>query len=221
MLRYTAGEINYGGRVTDDWDRRCLRYLLADLYGPQVLKPEHIFSPSGIYRQLSPENDHAGYLAYVKSLPINDPPEIFGLHENASITLAQNEANTLLTNLLALQPKSAAGGKATKAVASREEMVEEQARAMLAAVRDPFPLDDVMSKYPVMYEQSMNTVLLQEVIRYNRLLAAIKRSLADLLKAIKGLVVLSQELEAMMSSLYDNKVPGLWAGKVPLAIFSR
>ena len=32
------------------------------------------------------------------------------------------------------------------------------------------------------------TVLLQECIRYNKLLAAIKRDLANLLKALKGLI---------------------------------
>uniref|UniRef100_H2Y3I1 Dynein heavy chain region D6 P-loop domain-containing protein n=4 Tax=Ciona TaxID=7718 RepID=H2Y3I1_CIOIN len=31
-LTYTAGHINYGGRVTDDWDRRCMMNILSDFY---------------------------------------------------------------------------------------------------------------------------------------------------------------------------------------------
>ena len=50
--------------------------------------------------------------------------------------------------------------------------------------------------------------------RYNNLLGAIHDSLKALLKALKGLVVMSQALEEMANSLYINHVPDLWAAKV-------
>jgi hypothetical protein len=53
-------------------------------------------------------------MAYLQGLPINDTPEIFGLHENANITFAQNETFSLLSGLLALQPKTSSGGGATR-----------------------------------------------------------------------------------------------------------
>lgn len=51
-----------------------------------------------------------GSVAYIRSLPINDTPDIFGLHDNANITFAQNETNLLLTGLVNLQPKTTGGG---------------------------------------------------------------------------------------------------------------
>ncbi|XP_052086994.1 dynein axonemal heavy chain 1-like isoform X4 [Mytilus californianus] len=208
VLRYTGGHINYGGRVTDDWDRRCMMSVLADFYSMEVINEDHKYSESGVYHQIPTTNDHNGYMAYIRSLPINDTPEVFGLHENANITFAQNETYSLLKSLLKLQPKSAAGaGK------SREEVMEDSAKDILGRVPKPIDINIVVEKYPVLYEQSMNTVLTQEVIRYNRLLESIHGSLQSLLKALKGLVVLSQELEMMANSLYDNSVPNMWAKK--------
>ena len=62
--------------------------------------------------------------------------------------------------------------------------------------------------------------LLQSVIhhlplflRYNRLLEVISHSLSDIVKALKGLVVMSSELELMANSLFINVVPDIWKGK--------
>nr|WAW84827.1 axonemal dynein heavy chain 1 [Halisarca dujardinii] len=209
VLKYTAGHINYGGRVTDDWDRRCIMNILDGYYNPKVMDVEYKFSESGTYHQIDPlEANHKKYMDYIKSLPINDNPELFGLHDNANITFAQNETFALLTGLLQLQPKQSSGGGV-----SREEVVEKTAKGILEKVPKPIPLDPVAEKFPVKYEESMNTVLVQEVIRYSRLLTVIHQSSSDLLKALKGLVVMSQSLETMADSLYNNTVPELWADK--------
>ena len=57
MLHYTAGDINYGGRVTDDWDRRCINTILYGFYNKEVLTEGHTFSESGTYHQL-PHGTH-------------------------------------------------------------------------------------------------------------------------------------------------------------------
>jgi dynein heavy chain len=59
----------------------------------------------------------------------------------------------------------------------------------------------------------MNTVLTQELIRFNGLINTIRNSLKDLKKAIKGEVLLSAQLEDALKSLLDGKVPALWKGK--------
>jgi len=43
----------------------------------------------------------------------------------------------------------------------------------------------VVAKYPVLYTDSMNTVLRQELIRYNRLITVVHKSLRNLIRAIQ------------------------------------
>jgi dynein heavy chain len=114
----------------------------------------------------------------------------------------------MLAALLLLQPKISSGGGR-----SREEVMVETANNILEQIPKPVDIEQVMSVYPVQYEQSMNTVIIQEIIRYNRLLRTIINSLNDLLKALKGLVVMSQQLEDMANSLFINQVPEMWSGK--------
>jgi dynein heavy chain len=48
-LRFVTGFINYGGRVTDEHDRRCLISILTNLCSQELLTPKYSFSPSGLY----------------------------------------------------------------------------------------------------------------------------------------------------------------------------
>lgn len=42
-LAYLAGECNYGGRVTDDKDRRCLVNILTDFYCTDIQDDNYRF----------------------------------------------------------------------------------------------------------------------------------------------------------------------------------
>jgi dynein heavy chain, axonemal len=84
-LLYVTGHINYGGRVTDDWDRVCLISILKKYYTQDILEDGYLLSSSGTY--FVPEvGTLQSFKSYISELPLIDSPEVFGLHENANIT---------------------------------------------------------------------------------------------------------------------------------------
>ena len=93
-LRYTVGECNYGGRVTDDKDRICLNTILDRFYSPDFLEEGSNITPSGIYA-VPMDGTIDDYRKYVENLPIVAPPEVFGLDDNATLTKDQNETSAL------------------------------------------------------------------------------------------------------------------------------
>ncbi|GAA51425.1 dynein heavy chain 7 axonemal [Clonorchis sinensis] len=207
-LRYLTGECNYGGRVTDEWDRRTLKTVLQKFYCPAAVdEKEYKLDPSGTYH--IPEDMHyEGYIDYIKSLPLNPDPSVFGMHENADITKDQQETNLMFSSILLTQAKgSSTTGK------SVDEIVDEVAADVLSRLPENFDTEMVLRKYPTRYEQSMNTVLVQEMVRFNVLLSIIRSSLSDIRLAIKGLVVMSSDLEAVVEAMLASRIPEMWMSK--------
>lgn len=66
-------------------------------------------------------------------------------------------------------------------------------------------------KYPVEYNNSMNTVLRQELIRFNKLLSYIKSSLNETRRAVLGQIAMIPELERIHSAMSIGKLPNDWA----------
>ncbi|XP_069839891.1 dynein axonemal heavy chain 3 isoform X1 [Dendropsophus ebraccatus] len=206
-LTYLTGECNYGGRVTDDKDRRLLLSLLSIFYSEEIQKDNYRLSPDDTYYVPS-YGTYQSFLEYIRSLPLITHPEVFGLHENADITKDNQETNQLFDGVLLTLPRQTTGSGR-----SSQEIVEDLARDILNKLPSDFNLEKVMEKYPVIYEESMNTVLRQELIRFNRLTEVVRSSLINLGKAVKGQVLMSSELENVFNSMLVGRVPAMWAAK--------
>uniref|UniRef100_A0A7N8Y719 Dynein axonemal heavy chain 12 n=1 Tax=Mastacembelus armatus TaxID=205130 RepID=A0A7N8Y719_9TELE len=206
-LTYLTGECNYGGRVTDDWDRRLLMTILADFYNRDVIeRPCYPFSPSGDYCA-PPKSVYEDYVEFIKELPFSQHPEVFGMHENVDISKDLQQTKLLFDSLLLTQGGGAKGGGSS----GSDNTLYDIANDILTKLPANFDTEAALLKFPVLYEESMNTVLVQEMERYNTLCSTIRVSLQNLLKAIKGLVVMDAELEAVAGSLIVGKVPEKWA----------
>lgn len=92
-------------------------------------------------------------------------------------------------------------------------MVSALAGEILSKMRPQFDVEYVSNKYPVLYMNSMNTVLRQELVRFNELTAVIKETLSNVQKAIKGQVLMSPDLEELYVSMSIGKVPLAWERK--------
>eukprot|EP00899_Mesostigma_viride_P014884 jgi/Mesvir1/23397/Mv21091-RA.2 len=209
-LKYLIAEANYGGRVTDELDRRVLHSYLNHFYCEEALTvPNYTLSPLAIY-YIPDHGPLQSYKDYLQTLPMVDRPEAFGQHPNADISFQIADTHVMLEGIVSLQPR--VGGD-TGGV-SREDAVHKVAEDLLAEVPELFDLEDII-KAKKSDASALHVILFQEIERYNVLLKRLKSSCTELIKGIKGLVVMSQDLELIFQALYDAKVPALWLKTYP------
>ena len=104
-VRYMLGEVQYGGRVTDDFDKRLLNTFC------RVWFQETMFTDSFRFYQGYSIPKHPqlpDIMNHILELPSVDTPEVFGLHPNADITYQTKTAVDILNTILNIQPKDSA-----------------------------------------------------------------------------------------------------------------
>jgi dynein heavy chain len=114
-----------------------------------------------------------------------------------------------------LEANSSGGGGGGGESGAREKGIELTATDILKKLETKglFDLEGISMTYPIVYEESMNTVLLQECIRYNKLIQVMLDTLPLVLKALNGLVVMSTELDSIANAIFLNAVPTIWSDK--------
>ena len=171
-LRYLIGEIHYGGRVTDEWDRVCIQSILESYVNPQVLQPGHAFSSSGEYRSPLGETlqEHKEHMT---KMPAWEDPDVFGMHSNAENALQLQETRKLIDAVVTLQPCLSSSGSGD----SIENTILTSAETLLQSLKPALSKADGL---PGLFEKnekgqlnSLSVVLEQEMDRFNRLSRAL------------------------------------------------
>lgn len=112
------------------------------LYIIKIINLPYLTSYLNLITQLEGDTNISDYLDYIKRFPLNDDPELFGLHANADITCAQSQTYNCLATLLKLQPKQVGG-----AAASQEEVTANAAKQILDNLPAEFDLQAISEKH--------------------------------------------------------------------------
>jgi dynein heavy chain len=114
---------------------------------------------------------------YIESLPLANGPDVFGLHPNAEIGYFTDTVREMWTQLVELQPQTGGGDRG----GSREGFIAEIANGIKAKLPALFDLDRVRASFGSETSPTQ-IVLLQELERWNKLVAHMQATLSDLLK---------------------------------------
>jgi dynein heavy chain len=215
-LRYLIGEAMYGGRVTDDFDRRVLNTYLKEYFGDFIFDKNQrfFFSQQKDSDYEIPEDSTVEkYLEYIQtSIPFYQSPTVFGLHPNAEIQYSTNSAKSLWENMISMQTSDNSSGGGI----NREEYIDKVATELEEKIPEVFDLYNIRKAYDV--PTPTQVVLLQEIERVNALIKTMASSLKDLKRALKGIIGMSQELDSLSSQLFNGQLPVMWAKKAPLTM---
>ncbi|KAF5218447.1 dynein heavy chain [Trypanosoma cruzi] len=218
-LEYIIGQINYGGRVTDPQDRGILQTILRAYLRPDIMKNDFKFSSSGHY-YAPPAGSLSSFMEHIQQMSLVDEPEVFGMHTNANLRYQLQVSQYLLSTVVSTQPRIGSGGGGSTgaeggAATTPEEEVKRKCEEFEASLPEVLLREEAGPKSFTTLESglpnSMSTVLAHEMVKYNKLITAMRKSIHDLQKALRGLTLLSADLDAMYESFLTDQVPRLWS----------
>ncbi|XP_025092040.1 dynein heavy chain 10, axonemal-like isoform X1 [Pomacea canaliculata] len=217
-LKYLIGEVMYGGRVIDDFDRRILKTYMEEYMGDFIFdtfQPFHFYRDDTVDYSIPPESIYEAHLEYIETLPLANSPEVFGLHPNAEIGYYTQAARDIWARLVDLQPQSSE----TSTGISREEIIDKIATDVLGKLPTEFDVIKIRKAFGLDVSPT-SVVLLQELERFNKLIKKMGRSLATLRRALAGEVGMSSELDEVARALYNGSIPEMWQRLAPATLKS-
>ena len=212
-----VAEVQYGGRITDDMDRRLFSAYTEAWLSTSTLSPNFNFNPDHPISKMAESFTYNipnylemdDYMSYIQRFPDVDPPEVIGLHPNADLTFRFKEVHQLLDTILETQPKQSGASTGGK---TREEVVFAKCHDLMEGM----PIDYVEDEYEDRlswlggYEIPLNIFLLQEVQRLQYAIDKVRRTLEIVMQAIRGEVVVTSEIMDSINAVFDARVPKLW-----------
>ncbi|XP_009082982.1 PREDICTED: dynein heavy chain 10, axonemal, partial [Acanthisitta chloris] len=212
-LKYLIGEVMYGGRAIDSFDRRVLSVYMDEYLGDflfDTLQVFHFYKNDKVDYKIPEGTVKNDFVEAIEALPLSNTPEVLGLHANAEIGYYTQAVRDMWAHLLELQPQTGETGTGI----SRDEYIGNVAKDIANMLPPVFDLEQIRKGFGVDISPT-TVVLLQELERFNRLIIRMAKSLAELQRALAGEVGMSSELDDVAQALFNGQIPGIWRRLAP------
>jgi dynein heavy chain len=231
-VKYMITEVQYGGRITDDRDR-WLFQAFGRLWLKDFNNDRNFWSNNPAmekYHLVAPDEVFEKYVEYVTGpdFPDNDSPEVFGLHPNADLSYGTDQTTYLLDTITETRPKdsSSNGNEDTAEVKATKWAIRE-----VKDVPEPFIMyqvretvmrrprsetKNVLGRDPNEEDLKngmgipLNMFLFQEIERLDVVIRKVRKTLLDLVLAIKGEIIMTPMLVSTLANVTNGKPPDHW-----------
>ena len=200
-LVYILCKLNYGGRVTDKWDRRTLEAIAKHFFSQNITSSsftlgEGIKSPSFT-------SSLKQTIETIQSWDDKTEGPTVLLSRNAQTVVARRNALDLYSYLLELQ-------KADTENDQREGESKLQIILDLQNQIPPFFNPAAVRKKIEFEDHTIGSVISHEVHSFTKLIETINASLRTLKDGLNGSILIDNEHEEVLKSIVLNKVPKMW-----------
>ncbi|GLD99919.1 hypothetical protein PINS_up008647 [Pythium insidiosum] len=239
-VQYMIAEVHYGGRITDEMDRRLFKAYCEAWFNPTILSGSFSFTPDTSVLTQSSGGSGSG-AASSKSLgaasaaspitlfnyTIPDALDIEEYHRFISrfpkvdspeiFGLHPNADLTFrvkeVTSLLNVLLETQPKDQTSTKGETREDVVMRKSKELIAALPESFVEDDCVATIRSRLggvEVPLNIFLFQEIQRLQVVLSIVRHSLEETQRAILGEIALTATIRDTINAIFDGKVPRVW-----------
>jgi len=196
-LLYLIGECNYGGKISDTLDQRCLRHLLDFCCNVRVISDNDY----PLFNQYSmPQRcEYRDIIMHIDDMQLDASPGTFD--ENALIVRNIDIAREFLESMSLLD----------QVKIPNLEVMQNQVLRTIDDINNKLPtLLDVNKMRDIASREPLNLILIREAELINEILAIIMDSLNNLKSALIGEIILTDSLQDLSKDICNNQVPCVW-----------
>lgn len=229
-IRYMIASIQYGGRITDEFDRTLMDTYAQKFYHPDIVTPGWELFRDGRTGAVCtiPSGSSMGEIdqirGFIDNMPATEGPDLFGLHSNAERASRKLQVQGAIQLMVELQPSGGSSGNnvegtassaaaATSGTEDQQDLVSKTVGELLATLPpqfDPIETLDILQKLPGGAQQPLTIHLRQEIDRLNIVMSTVKSTLESLQLTIAGTIALNDSLASVLIALQTARPPASW-----------
>ncbi|KAL0118616.1 hypothetical protein PUN28_009352 [Cardiocondyla obscurior] len=204
-LLYLIGECNYGGKIADRFDQRCLRHLLSSFCDPRVIENDKYSFSNCTEHSIPQRCEYRDIIVHINNLQLDASAEAFACDENALVRKDTAITREFLESISRLDEIKSS---------DREYAIEDEALQTIQEISSRLPnlfnIDEIQSRHPASSNEPLNAILIHEAKVTNDILSMIADSLSSVKSALNGETILTESLENISRELCKNQLPRFW-----------
>ncbi|XP_012535785.2 dynein heavy chain 7, axonemal-like [Monomorium pharaonis] len=213
-LLYLIGECNYGGKIMDRLDQKCLRHLLDSFCDRRIIENAECSFSNCEEHSVPQRCEYRDIIMHISGMQLDASAEAFACDENALIIKDTAVAKEFLESVSRLDQIRSLD----------HETVQDQALQAINEISSRLPalfnITEIQNRCPTISRELLNAILIHEAKLINEILSVIADSLSNLKSALNGETILTESLEDLSKEICNNEVPCVWR-RIDVGIATR